>query len=153
MPSRTDGQSQDTARDNGTTAAAAREERDDQNVDNGHARDAEQREAGRPHTATLRTPFATARLEVPRAPGTSMKVGPVRLPSPAQTAFYLGLGALAVAEVVEWPIAAAIGVGTYVAQHSRGGESASQGRREAPTRGGPEMRREAQTSPDAPAEA
>ncbi|WP_206443217.1 hypothetical protein [Candidatus Protofrankia californiensis] len=88
----------------------------------------EQESAGEergPHTATLRTPFATARVEIPRAPGTSMKVGPIRLPSPAQTAFYVGLGVLAVTEVVEWPIAAAIGAGTYVAQRSRAGASAA----------------------------
>jgi hypothetical protein len=53
-------------------------------------------------------------------------MGPIKLPSPAQTAFYLGLGALAVTEVVEWPIAAAIGVGSYVAQRSRGSGPAAQ---------------------------
>ncbi|WP_250284374.1 MULTISPECIES: hypothetical protein [unclassified Frankia] len=86
--------------------------------ESGRAGAGEEGEARRPHTATLRTPFATARIEIPRAPGTSMKVGPVRLPSPAQTAFYMGLGVLAVTELVEWPVAAAIGAGAYIAQHS-----------------------------------
>ncbi len=87
-----------------------------------------------PHTATLRTPFATARFEIPRAPGTSMKVGPIRLPSPTQTAFYVGLGVLAVTEVVEWPIAAAIGAGTYVAQRSRAGASAARAKSQQPAK-------------------
>jgi len=47
------------------------------------------------------------------------KLGPVGVPSPRKTAYYLGLGALAALEVVEWPVAAAIAAGTWVAQHSR----------------------------------
>jgi hypothetical protein len=41
------------------------------------------------------------------------------VPSPGKTAYYAGLGALAVVQAVEWPVAAAIAAGTYVAQHTR----------------------------------
>jgi hypothetical protein len=77
---------------------------------------------GRPtRTATIRLPFFTARFEVAAPPsGEGWRLGPVSLPSPAKTAYYLGLGALAVAEVVEWPVAAALAAGTYVAQHTSG---------------------------------
>ncbi|MGF7234657.1 MAG: hypothetical protein ACQSGP_06830 [Frankia sp.] len=42
----------------------------------------------------------------------------MRPPSVGKAAYYLGLGGLAVAEVIEWPIAVAIAAGTYVAQHT-----------------------------------
>lgn len=38
-------------------------------------------------------------------------LGPVRLPSRGQLAFLGGLGLLAAAEVIEWPMALAVGVG------------------------------------------
>ncbi|OHV47583.1 hypothetical protein BCD48_17725 [Pseudofrankia sp. BMG5.36] len=47
-------------------------------------------------------------------------MGPVSFPSPAKTAYYLGLGTLAVVDVVEWPVALAIAAGTFVGQHTRG---------------------------------
>jgi hypothetical protein len=77
---------------------------------------------GRPtRTATIRLPFLTARFEVPAPPsGVGWRVGPVTLPSPAKTAYYLGLGALAAAEVVDWPVAVALAAGTFVAQHTSG---------------------------------
>jgi hypothetical protein len=77
---------------------------------------------GRPtRTATIRLPFLTARFEVAAPPsGEGWRLGPVTLPSPAKTAYYLGLGALAAVEVVEWPVAAALAAGTYVAQHTSG---------------------------------
>src|SRR4051794_5086392 len=83
------------------------------------------------YSATIRLPFLTAHLEVPKpsrphlpelqAPDFSkpVRIGPVAVPAPPKTVYYLGLGALAVAEIVEWPIAAAIAAGTYVAQHTR----------------------------------
>lgn len=43
----------------------------------------------------------------------------VKLPPPERLAFYGGLGVLAVAGAVEWPVAAAIGVATMVARRSR----------------------------------
>jgi len=47
------------------------------------------------------------------------RLGPVELPSPSKSAYYLGLGALAALQVVEWPVVAAIAAGTWVAQHTR----------------------------------
>ncbi|MGI8312932.1 hypothetical protein [Saccharopolyspora hattusasensis] len=47
------------------------------------------------------------------------------LPSAAQAAYYGGLGALAALSIIEWPVAAAIGIGTVVAQRSRSGSSES----------------------------
>jgi hypothetical protein len=48
-----------------------------------------------------------------------LRVGPISLPAPRKTAYYVGLAALAAFEVVEWPVAAAIAAGTWVAQHTR----------------------------------
>ncbi|GHH82182.1 hypothetical protein GCM10018793_41390 [Streptomyces sulfonofaciens] len=45
----------------------------------------------------------------------------VRMPPPERLAFYGGLGALAVAGAVEWPVAAAIGVATVIARRGRRG--------------------------------
>ncbi|MFI6451493.1 hypothetical protein ACIBF6_08050, partial [Streptosporangium amethystogenes] len=42
------------------------------------------------------------------------------LPPPERIVYYGGLGALAVAGLIEWPVAAAIGVGTMIAQRARG---------------------------------
>jgi hypothetical protein len=41
------------------------------------------------------------------------------LPPPERIAYYGALGALAIFEVVEWPVAAAIGAGTMIAQRQR----------------------------------
>src|SRR5262245_59853200 len=84
-----------------------------------------------PRRATLRLPFLTARFEVPRhmnpgrivrsvnpaglahkvssgVPSGPVRVGPMTVQSPGKAVYYVGLGALAAVEVVEWPIAAAI---------------------------------------------
>lgn len=63
---------------------------------------------------------ATSRL--PSLPG---------LPPPRRLAFYGGLGALAVAGLVDWPVAVAIGAATVVAR-GRGEERAPAERRTAP---------------------
>ncbi|MFJ2032401.1 hypothetical protein [Streptosporangium sp. NPDC087985] len=42
------------------------------------------------------------------------------LPPADRMVYYGGLGALAVAGLIEWPVAAAIGVGTMIAQRARG---------------------------------
>ncbi|MGI5268168.1 hypothetical protein ACQEUU_03340 [Nonomuraea sp. CA-218870] len=42
------------------------------------------------------------------------------LPQPERVAYYGALGALTVFGVVEWPVAAAISVGTVIAQRARG---------------------------------
>ncbi|WP_235490456.1 hypothetical protein, partial [Frankia sp. AvcI1] len=84
-------------------------------------------------TATLRLPFVTAHFEVspPPAPGGQVRVGPLSLPSPGRTAYYLGLGTLAVVELIEWPVALAIAAGTYVAGHAVGSQVAPAREREA----------------------
>ncbi|WP_285773578.1 hypothetical protein [Microtetraspora sp. NBRC 13810] len=44
------------------------------------------------------------------------------LPPPERIVYYGGLGALAVFGLLEWPVAAAIGAGTLIAQRARSGE-------------------------------
>jgi hypothetical protein len=73
------------------------------------------------HTAhpTIPIPYVT-REDISanmRAAGSALPG--VKLPPPERLAFYGGLGALAVAGAVEWPVAAAIGVATMVARRSR----------------------------------
>ncbi|WP_242418269.1 MULTISPECIES: hypothetical protein [Frankia] len=84
-------------------------------------------------TATLRLPFVTAHFEVspPPAPGGQVRLGPLSLPTPGRTAYYLGLGTLAVVELIEWPVALAIAAGTYVAGHAVGPQAAPAREREA----------------------
>lgn len=48
------------------------------------------------------------------------------LPPPSRLGYYAGLGVLAAAGVIEWPIAAAIGVGVAVAGLPRREEASSQ---------------------------
>lgn len=75
---------------------------------------------GEGRVVVVRLPFLTARIETPPPPPEGgLRLGPVSLPSPQKTAYYLGLGVLAAVEVIEWPIAVAIAAGTYIAQHSR----------------------------------
>lgn len=85
-----------------------------------------------PRTATVHLPFVTAEFRAPdihlpslpvRMPGRSDLTDAVsairsRLPSPKQTAYYAGLGLLGVLEIIEWPVAIAIGVGTAIARSS-----------------------------------
>ncbi|MEX5712380.1 hypothetical protein AB1484_29900 [Parafrankia sp. FMc6] len=66
----------------------------------------------------MRLPLLTSRFEIGRGAG-------MQPPSPGKAVYYLGLGGLAVAEIIEWPVAAAIAAGTYVAQRSRPAASSS----------------------------
>ena len=89
----------------------------------------EQVETHHPHTATIRLPFVTVEFRAPdiHLPSVPMSIpdrhdlsGAVssirsRLPSPEQAAYYVGLGLLGVLEIIEWPVAVAIGVGTAIA--------------------------------------
>src|SRR5919198_135860 len=43
--------------------------------------------------------------------------------SPAELAYYAGLGVLAAVELIEWPVAVAVGAGTALARRSGGGGS------------------------------
>jgi hypothetical protein len=107
-------------------------------------KDAAAKEVRDTYSTTIRLPFLTAHFAVPKPPtlrgaahrvgsfnrvgafnpvgsfNRPVQLGPVAVPAPSKSLYYAGLGALAVAEVVEWPIAVAIGAGTYVAQHTRG---------------------------------
>ncbi len=81
-------------------------------------------------TATLPVPVVTPHVEVhkfrvPAPPGLPVSRHEVVeagkgmtsfLPPPRRLAFYTGLGAMAVFGIVEWPVAAAIGVGVGIAR-------------------------------------
>jgi hypothetical protein len=85
-------------------------------------------------TLTLRLPLITVSLarpagNAPRPVGTSTRpaappLRPATSPDPGsgggqRLLFYAGVAALGVAGVVDWPVAAAIAAGTYIAAHSR----------------------------------
>ena len=81
--------------------------------------------------ATVNLPCVTAQCRVPEVPGDRLRamspeVGHVArgaasfLPPPERLAYYAGLGALAAFQVIEWPVAVAIGAGTALASRSRG---------------------------------
>jgi hypothetical protein len=63
-------------------------------------------------------------LPKPRQPeiGAALKRARTFLPSPQQALYYGGLGLMAAFELVEWPVAAAIGVGTALARRGTGGD-------------------------------
>ncbi|MCU1626862.1 MAG: hypothetical protein JWP64_1811 [Pseudonocardia sp.] len=76
-------------------------------------------------SATVNLPFVTAQFRAPHLhlPGRADLDAAARgaqslLPSPKSLLFFGGLAATAVAGIIEWPVAAAIGVGTALA--SRG---------------------------------
>ncbi|MER5320733.1 hypothetical protein [Streptosporangium roseum] len=83
------------------------------------------------HSFTLNLPMMTVqfrppRLHLPHLPhvnrqeaGHAVDVARSLLPPPERLIYYGGLGALAVVGAIEWPVAAAIGVGTLVAQRAR----------------------------------
>ncbi|WP_182887197.1 hypothetical protein [Microbispora sp. H10885] len=57
-----------------------------------------------------------------REVGHAMDVARTFLPPPERIMYYGGLGALAVLGILEWPVAAAIGAGTMIAQRARSRE-------------------------------
>jgi len=64
----------------------------------------------------------TARFEVAPPPTpAALRIGPVALPTPRRTAYYLGLGTLAAVELIEWPVALAVAAGSYVADQAVAG--------------------------------
>lgn len=68
--------------------------------------------------------------------GTAVQVpvlGSVMLPPPEKLVFYVGLGVLALCEVVEWPIVLIVGVGHVLAdqQHWRLGQGLGEALEEA----------------------
>jgi hypothetical protein len=92
---------------------------------------AEREGAGR-QTATLNLPFVTAQfrrpdLHLPRLgrPDVGAAAGAAtakaRSLSPAELAYYAGLGLLTVVELIEWPVALVVGAGTALARSGRTG--------------------------------
>jgi hypothetical protein len=90
---------------------------------------------GRPgRTATVNLPFVTAQfrlpdVEVPRVSGREVmyaaNAARSYLPAPPRLAYFAGLGLAAAFEVIEWPVAVAIGAGTVIARAGdRGGSVA-----------------------------
>lgn len=84
--------------------------------------------AAQPRTATVTLPFVTAEFRMPqfRLPTVSRRevtdaAGAVAsaAPPPEQLAYYGGLGLLAVLELIDWPVAVAVGAGTVIAQRAR----------------------------------
>ncbi|MBA9004448.1 hypothetical protein [Thermomonospora cellulosilytica] len=87
---------------------------------------AEERERGGGVPIPVVTPHVKV-LRVPTPPGVGAVAGAGRsaashLPPPDRLAFYGGLGAMAAFNVISWPVAAAIGVGTAIARRGRGTE-------------------------------
>ncbi|MCG5214037.1 hypothetical protein [Streptosporangium sp. KLBMP 9127] len=70
-----------------------------------------------PHVPLPRLPHVpgVSRREL----GHAMDVARTFLPPPERIAYYGGLGALAAFGVLDWPVAAAIGAGTVIAQRGR----------------------------------
>jgi hypothetical protein len=95
-------------------------------------------------SATVNLPFVTAQFRAPHLhlPGRADLDAAARgaqslLPSPKSLLFFGGLAATAVAGIIEWPVAAAIGVGTALA---------SRGEANPEPRGGTSQVAEAETS-------
>lgn len=96
-----------------------------------------------PRTTTVHLPFVTAQLRTPqvRLPGREELGAAVqgvrsKLPSPSALLFYSGLAVTAALGVIEWPVAAAIGVGSALASRGEatpppqgGGDGAASARR------------------------
>ncbi|WP_214102596.1 hypothetical protein [Acrocarpospora catenulata] len=76
----------------------------------------------------------------------AMETGRKAMPPPERLIYYGGLGALAVIGAIEWPVAAAIGVGTMLASRAR-----AAARRPAGERMPPERRTSPVTAPKATA--
>lgn len=80
----------------------------------------------RAQATTLNLPGVTAEFHRPELPGRKDIEGAVNgvreyLPSRTQLAYFSGLGLLGAFSVIEWPVVAAIGVGTVVAQKANSG--------------------------------
>lgn len=100
-------------------------------------------------TATVTLPFVTAQVQLrelripelpsfprPQLPVPRVRAGDVtgavaglraRLPEPREAAYYVGLGLLGALQVIDWPVAVAIGAGTALARRSSGGQAGAAG--------------------------
>jgi hypothetical protein len=116
-----DQQVTDTDRSEGSEQVTGREQRADTTTRPGGGTD------GGPgaRTATVHLPFVTAQFRAPEVhlPGreqveaAARSVGSV-LPSPTTALFFGGLAVTVAIGAIEWPVAAAIGVGTALAARS-----------------------------------
>jgi hypothetical protein len=70
-----------------------------------------------PRTAMVNLPFVTAQFRKPELDfGSAMRTVRSSLPTPQRAVYYGGLVALAAFSVIEWPVAAVIGIGTEIAR-------------------------------------
>jgi hypothetical protein len=77
----------------------------------------EQADSGRAQTATVRLPFVTAQFRVPEIDvGSAVRAVRSSLSTPQRVVYYGGLVALAAFSVIDWPVAAVIGIGTEIAR-------------------------------------
>jgi hypothetical protein len=90
--------------------------------------------AGGARTATLTLPFVTAQFRAPelhmpsrKELGDAARGARSMLPSRSSMLFFGGLAATAVIGAIEWPVAAAIGVGTALASRGAAGSGPSGG--------------------------
>ena len=114
--------------------------------------DAEQ--GGGARATTLNLPFVTLQFRKPdlhlprmRRPdlgaATGAAAAKARSLSPAELAYYAGLGALAAFELIEWPVALVVGAGTALARGGRNGGGRPPGQTDPGSdRGTPERRTE-----------
>jgi hypothetical protein len=63
-------------------------------------------------------PFISASLTLPH-PGANIRVGPVNMTLPTGYLYYGGLGALAIAGTLEWPLALTLGAGGLLIERLR----------------------------------
>lgn len=73
----------------------------------------------RPSSGRSRTPSAKAATKAVEAHGTAVAipaVGTLHLPSKGTLAYYVTVGGLAAFGVIEWPVAAVVAVGHFLAQ-------------------------------------
>ena len=128
-------------------AATAEREPEERKAAERHDHDGERR------GLTLNLPMLSIQVHPPRPHlprvsrqelGHAVDIARSFLPPRERLAYYGGLGALAAFGVIEWPVAAAIGAGTIIAQRARGkngadrpaGEEKETGRAEAGERPG-----------------
>jgi hypothetical protein len=77
----------------------------------------EQVHSDRGRTASVRLPFVTAQFRAPTVDvGSVVRVVRSSLPTPRRALYYGGLASLAALSVIDWPVAAAIGIGTEIAR-------------------------------------
>jgi hypothetical protein len=119
------------------TAASGAESAGESRVGHaGNKASATERQRGGHRTATLNLPFVTAEFRRPdlHLPGrrdvgaaADAVAARARSLSPAELAYYAGLGVLAAVELIEWPVAVAVGAGTALARRSGGGGGGGEG--------------------------